>query len=87
MTLRKQSQMNSMLQPNGLKTYRTTDSLKSSENMKKETRKMTAQEKMELLKIGEKPAHKVLDSMHDSILILMKLVKQSIKQSKVIALN
>jgi len=43
--------------------------------MKKETRKMTAQEKMELLKIGEKPAHKVLDSMHDSILILMKLVK------------
>ena len=44
--------------------------------MKKETRKMmTAQEKMELLKIDGKPAHKVLDSMHDSILTLMKLVK------------
>lgn len=57
--------------PNG--TYRTTDSLKKFyENMKKETRKMAAQEKMEQFKTGGgRPAHKVVDPMHESILALM----------------
>jgi len=40
--------------------------------MKKERRKMAAQEKMELFKTGGgRPAHKVLDPMHESILTLM----------------
>jgi len=54
------------------RTYRTTESLKKFyENIKKETGKMTAQEKMELFKTdGGRPTHKVLDPMHDSILTL-----------------
>lgn len=54
-------------------TYHTTDSLKKFyENMKKETRKMAAQKKMEQFKIGgRRPAHKVVDPMDESILALM----------------
>lgn len=54
-------------------TYRTTESLKKFyENMKKETRKNAAQEKIELFKTGGGiPAHKVVDPMHESILTLM----------------
>lgn len=54
-------------------TYRATESLKKFyENMKKDTRRNAAQEKIELYKTGGgKPAHKILDPMHESILTLM----------------
>lgn len=54
-------------------TYGTTDSLKKFyENLKKETRKNAAQEKMEQFKIGGgRPAHKILDPVHETVLTLM----------------
>jgi len=54
-------------------TYRTTESLKKFyENLKKDTRKMATQEKMELYKTGGgRPANKVLDPLHESVLTLM----------------
>lgn len=57
--------------PNG--TYRNTESLKKFyENLKKDTRKIAAQEKMELFKTGGgKPAQKILDPLHESVLSLM----------------